>query len=136
VDVLLGTRVDLILSDYLMPGMNGLDFLKQACVLQPEALRIMLTGVADPDVILSAINEGQVYRYVLKPWDDFDLRVMVRLALRDLEVLRERDPGGADARGAVATTGLHAMSSAEARAQRETPPATAAAPHTSEIPTN
>ncbi|MEK6608745.1 MAG: response regulator [Myxococcota bacterium] len=85
--------VDLILSDYRMPGMNGLDFLKQARVLQPRALRVMLTAVADPAVIVSAINEGAVYRYLLKPWDVFDLRVMVRLALRHLEAIRatERD---------------------------------------------
>lgn len=74
--------VDLIITEYLMPEINGLEFLRQARALRPEALRLMLTAHTDLDVAVAAINEGAVYRFVLKPWDTVDLRVMVRLALR------------------------------------------------------
>lgn len=74
-------EVDVIISDHLMPQMKGLDFLREAKSLRPRAVRILLTGHADLQLALRAINEGEVYRFFTKPWDDETLRLDVRLAL-------------------------------------------------------
>jgi len=81
--------VDLIITEYVMPEMSGLDLLRQALALRPDALRIMLVAHADLDVAVDAINTGTIYRFVSKPWDAFDLRVMIKLALRHQAALRE-----------------------------------------------
>ena len=81
--------IDLVISDHVMPGMNGLDFLKRARNLHPETVRIILTGNADLEMALRAINEGQIYRFLTKPWDDVDLRVSLHLAFERLEMQRE-----------------------------------------------
>lgn len=79
---------NLMISDYMMPGMNGAELLKQARALQPEMIRIMLTGHADTLAVMGAINEGAVYKFILKPWNDEDLRVTVALALEQFELMR------------------------------------------------
>jgi type II secretory ATPase GspE/PulE/Tfp pilus assembly ATPase PilB-like protein/DNA-binding response OmpR family regulator len=70
-----------IISDYMMPGMNGGELLRQARALQPDAIRIMLTGHADVNAVVGAMKTGAVYKFILKPWNDDDLRVTVALAL-------------------------------------------------------
>jgi len=72
---------DVILSDYRMPGMNGVEFLQEAKRRHAESIRIVLSGYADLDVILAALNEGEVYRFLSKPWNDGELRDVVRKAL-------------------------------------------------------
>ena len=64
---------DLIISDFLMPQMNGLEFLSKAKELHPEVSKILLTGYADKENAIRAINEVGLYRYIEKPWsnDDF-----------------------------------------------------------------
>ena len=76
-------RVDLILSDFLMPTMSGIDFLKQARNLQPEAPRILLTGFADKANAIRAINEVGLYHYLEKPWDNEEVLILVRHALEE-----------------------------------------------------
>jgi DNA-binding NtrC family response regulator len=71
----------LIISDYMMPGINGGELLRQARVLRPDMIRIMLTGHADVNAVVSAVKSGAVYKFILKPWNDDDLRVTVALAL-------------------------------------------------------
>ncbi len=66
-------NVGLIVSDQRMPGMSGVEFLEQARVKVPEALRIVLTGYADVDAAMGAINRGGAFRYITKPWDDKQL---------------------------------------------------------------
>ena len=70
--------VSLIISDQRMPGMIGAEFLGQAKALSPHAIRIMLTGHSDIEAATRAINEGEIFRYLTKPWDDNQLRVTVR----------------------------------------------------------
>jgi DNA-binding NtrC family response regulator len=82
---------DLVVSDQHMPGMDGVTFLKKVKVEQPQTLTIMLTGAKEINVAMEAINEAGVYKFVLKPWDDDDLRVTIRRALESLDVIRERD---------------------------------------------
>jgi DNA-binding NtrC family response regulator len=73
--------IDLIISDHLMPGMKGLDFLKEVRKVRPETIRILLTGHADLEMAIQAINQGEVYRFFRKPWDDAELRMDVRIAV-------------------------------------------------------
>jgi len=64
---------DVIISDQRMPGMTGSEFLREACKLSPRAMRILLTGYSDMQAILRSINEGEVFRFVNKPWQNEDL---------------------------------------------------------------
>ncbi|WP_027359545.1 ATPase, T2SS/T4P/T4SS family [Desulforegula conservatrix] len=78
-----------IVSDFRMPGMNGADFLKKIKELYPQTIRIMLTGHADVNAVMGAINEGAVYKFITKPWDDNDLRLSISLALEKFELVEE-----------------------------------------------
>ena len=82
--------VDLIISDMRMPEMDGARFLEQACSLCPDAMRLLLTGHADVQLILQAINRGEIYRYITKPWDDTDILLVVRHALERKALEEER----------------------------------------------
>ncbi|MBI2381354.1 MAG: Flp pilus assembly complex ATPase component TadA [Gammaproteobacteria bacterium] len=77
----------LVISDFKMPGMHGADFLREVRKRSPATMRIMLTGQADTEAVMGAIKEGAVYRFILKPWNDDDLRVTVALALEQYELL-------------------------------------------------
>lgn len=74
-------QFQLIISDYMMPDMNGGDLLKKSREMHPSMIRIMLTGHADVNAVVSAVKTGAVYKFILKPWNDDDLRVTVALAL-------------------------------------------------------
>jgi DNA-binding NtrC family response regulator len=73
--------VDLIISDLKMPGTNGVEFFARTKAKKPEALRIMLTGHADLKSVLEAIDKGEIYRFLLKPWDDDELKLSIKQAL-------------------------------------------------------
>jgi len=88
-EILEQDRIDLIISDHLMPGMTGLEFLKLVKEKYPEIIRIILTGHADLDMVISAINEGEVYRFITKPWSNEELKLNIRLAFQNLELIRE-----------------------------------------------
>src|SRR5262245_31416131 len=70
--------VDLVMSDYLMPEMDGLKFLASVRDLRPEVPRIILTGYADKENAIRAINEIGLYQYIEKPWNNEDLRIILR----------------------------------------------------------
>jgi serine phosphatase RsbU (regulator of sigma subunit) len=74
--------IDLVISDFLMPRMNGVEFLKKVRALQPDAPRILLTGFADKENAIRAINEVGLYHYLEKPWKNEDLLLLVRNALQ------------------------------------------------------
>ncbi|HDS15753.1 MAG TPA: response regulator [Proteobacteria bacterium] len=86
----------LIISDYLMPEMDGLKFLAEVDRLRPQVVRILLTGHADLETALRAINQVGVYKFILKPWNNHDLYWTVMRALeldaarRENLVLQER----------------------------------------------
>ncbi|HUE93497.1 HD domain-containing phosphohydrolase [Pseudomonas sp.] len=73
--------IDLVISDARMPGMDGAALLAQVQQRWPNCLRILLTGYADLTTTVKAINEGQIYRYISKPWDDNELRLIIHQAL-------------------------------------------------------
>jgi len=79
----------LIISDFMMPGMNGGELLRKAREIQPDMIRIMLTGHADTGAVMAVINEGAVYKFILKPWNDDDLRVTVALALEQFDLIHK-----------------------------------------------
>lgn len=74
-------EIALVVSDQRMPGMNGVGLLAKAQELLPHAERIIITGYTDPHDIIAAINEGQVYRYILKPWTEEDLQITIPQAV-------------------------------------------------------
>ena len=69
--------VSVIVSDNMMPGMNGIDFLTWTKTVSPDSVRILMTGYADLHVAIEAINRGEVSRFVTKPWDDKELRQVI-----------------------------------------------------------
>jgi two-component system, NtrC family, sensor kinase len=69
--------VQVVISDYRMPEMNGVEFLRQVCAEWPGTVRIVLSGYADSASIVSAINDGQIYKFIPKPWNDDELKVTI-----------------------------------------------------------
>lgn len=86
-----GREVSLVVSDYNMPGMDGLDFLKAVKNRHPHILTIMLTGHTEIQVAVQAINAAGVYKFIQKPWDDDDLKITLRRALEAIDLESERD---------------------------------------------
>jgi signal transduction histidine kinase len=89
-NILRGQEVHLVLSDQRMPGMSGDVFLGHARRLQPDAIRMLFTGYADLQAVINAVNEGYIFRYILKPWDATELEGIVRQAADQYELLAER----------------------------------------------
>ncbi len=87
--VMENTLVHLVISDHKMPGMPGSDLLRAIKARWPETIRIMLTGHADIQAIMGAVNEGAVYKFITKPWNDEDLRLTVSIALQQYTLIQE-----------------------------------------------
>lgn len=81
--------VDLVISDMRMPEMDGASFLAHVRKHWPDTMRILLTGHADMAQTVSAINQGEIYRFIAKPWNDHELLITVRQALDQLHLRRE-----------------------------------------------
>jgi two-component system probable response regulator PhcQ len=86
------TAYDLVLSDYRMPVMNGVQFLKAFREIQPDAARLILSGYADLNGLIGAINEAGITRFISKPWNDYELLSTLgqALALRELTLENQR----------------------------------------------
>lgn len=80
---------DLVLSDYRMPQMNGVRFLKALRELQPDCMRLILSASTDFGALMSAVNEAEVMRYLVKPWSDEELVATVQEALTRHDETRE-----------------------------------------------
>ncbi len=83
------TRVHLVVSDHRMPGISGAELLREIKERWPQTIRIMLTGNADIQAVMGAVNEGAVYKFITKPWNDDDLRLTVSLALQQYSLIQE-----------------------------------------------
>lgn len=83
---------DLFLSDFRMPEMDGVKFLTEVKKLQPESMRLILSGYTDLEALMGAINEAQIFRFITKPWQDYDLvaSIMQALHFRDMQVENRR----------------------------------------------
>jgi two-component system NtrC family sensor kinase len=95
-DIIQEESPQIIVSDYRMPGINGIDFLRKAYIRNPDAIRIILSGYADTAVVIEAINEGQIYKLIPKPWNDDELKIAISNAVdryllykRNLELTHE-----------------------------------------------
>lgn len=78
--------LQVIVSDYRMPGMNGVEFLREVRASWPNTVRIVLSGYADTAAIVAAINEGQIYRFIAKPWNDEELKLAIANAFERYEL--------------------------------------------------
>jgi len=84
-----GNHFDLVVSDYLMPEMDGITFLARVKEKRPLVPRILLTGYADKENAIKAINNVGLYQYIEKPWDNEDLRLIIRNGLEKTVLLKQ-----------------------------------------------
>lgn len=81
--------IDVIVSDQKMPGMSGIDLFKITKDKYPNALRILLTGNANLFETIRAVNEGEIYRYIMKPWDILEFKGVIKTALDFVKLKKE-----------------------------------------------
>ncbi|MEW6751206.1 MAG: response regulator [Candidatus Latescibacterota bacterium] len=81
--------VDMVISDYLMPDMDGITFLARVREMKPHVPRIILTGYADKENAIKAINEVGLYQYIEKPWDNDDLQIIIRNGLERQRLMKD-----------------------------------------------
>ena len=81
-------EVDLVISDFLMPEMDGLQFLSKVRDMKPEVPRIILTGYADKENAIKAINEVGLFQYIEKPWNNDDILIIIRNGLEKKKLVR------------------------------------------------
>jgi DNA-binding NtrC family response regulator len=101
-EVLRQHPVHVILTDQRMPGMTGAELLERSRADCPDAMRIVFTGYADTRAVIEAINKGQVFRYLTKPWDPDDLRAVLHAACEQYDRAVERRQLLEDLRGHLA----------------------------------
>ena len=109
IDSLRDRPVDVVISDYLMPDLNDIEFFLKLKEFQPQATRILLTGYADKENAIKAINDVGLYQYIEKPWENDDLKLIIRngiekrmLLKRLAEKVAELDKASADLKGVYA----------------------------------
>jgi len=83
------TQVAVIVTDQRMPGMSGIEFLRHAAGLQPDAVGLIVTAFTDVDVLIEAINLGHIHRYITKPWDSREVKGVLTQALERFHLLQE-----------------------------------------------
>ena len=81
--------IHLVISDQKMPGMDGIKFLYEVKKTSPDTIRIMLTGFADVNIAIQAINEGEVYRFITKPWNNVELLSTVKQGIEYYDLKME-----------------------------------------------
>jgi signal transduction histidine kinase len=90
IELLEHNDVEVLLSDQRMPGMPGDVLLRNARELKPDTIRMLFTGYADIQAVINAVNEGHIFRYILKPWDSVELEGIIRQGIEQYELLAER----------------------------------------------
>src|SRR5580704_8365369 len=89
-EIMRGEEVHVVMTDQRMPEITGVEFLRQIRGDYPEAIRLLFTGYADIRAVIDAINQGNVYRYITKPWDPEELQSVIREACERYDLLVER----------------------------------------------
>jgi len=90
-DYIRNNQVDLVVSDYLMPEMDGITFLSHVREIKPEVPRIILTGYADKENAIKAINQVGLFQYIEKPWDNDDILIIFRNGLEKQLLMQKLD---------------------------------------------
>jgi len=80
---------EIIITDQRMPGITGVEFLASIIDEYPEAIRMLLTGYADIQAVIDAINKGQIFQYITKPWDEQQMRVVINNAYEIFSLRKE-----------------------------------------------
>jgi DNA-binding NtrC family response regulator len=87
--VLDSNEIGVIITDQRMPGMTGIEFLESILAIYPDTIRILLTGFSDMNAVMDAINRGQVYKYLVKPWQNDELKLYIQNAMEIYHLRRE-----------------------------------------------
>jgi DNA-binding NtrC family response regulator len=82
-------EIGVIITDQRMPGMTGIEFLESILPIYPDTIRILLTGFSDINAVMDAINRGQVYKYLVKPWQNDELKMYIENALEIYNLRKE-----------------------------------------------
>ncbi|MGR3319851.1 MAG: response regulator [Candidatus Anammoxibacter sp.] len=92
IEALKKESVDVIVSDQKMPKMTGVEFLQRSKEFSPDSIRILLTGYMEVDTVVDSINKGEVYRYIMKPWNNDEIKSLIKNAieLKGLSTENER----------------------------------------------
>jgi DNA-binding NtrC family response regulator len=83
------TEIGVIITDQRMPVMTGIEFLESILSIYPDTIRILLTGFSDMNAVMDAINRGQVYKYLVKPWQNEELKLYIQNALELYHLRKE-----------------------------------------------
>ncbi|NMC59758.1 MAG: response regulator [Candidatus Methanofastidiosa archaeon] len=89
IEVLKSQNFDLVLCDYKMPKMNGVEVLTKAKEINPDAIRMLITGYSDLEIAREAINKASVHTYIEKPWDNENLRETIYSAIKEIETIKD-----------------------------------------------
>ncbi len=90
-EIMKENNIQVVLSDQRMPNMTGVEFLSKLKNEYPDTIRILITGYSDIEAIIGAINQGQVYRYIAKPWDAQDLLLVIKQAYEIYSLRKENE---------------------------------------------
>src|SRR5471030_1158525 len=82
-------EIGVIITDQRMPVMTGIEFLESILSIYPDTIRILLTGFSDINAVMDAINRGQVYKYLVKPWQNDELKMYIENALEIYHLRKE-----------------------------------------------
>ncbi len=82
-------EIGVIITDQRMPGMTGIEFLESIIPVYPDTIRILLTGFSDINAVMDAINRGQVYKYLVKPWQNDELKMYIENSLEIYNLRKE-----------------------------------------------
>ncbi|MCK4298304.1 MAG: HD domain-containing protein, partial [Planctomycetes bacterium] len=88
-DIIRQQPVQLVMCDHRMPGMTGAELMQQVKVTRPDVVRIIITGYLDVNTAVEAVNKGEVFRFVTKPWNDEEVRLIIRQAVEHHGLLRQ-----------------------------------------------
>lgn len=88
-EVLKHQEIAVILADQRMPGLSGVELFQNCLQIQPEAIRILITGYTDIEAIIQAVNDGQIYYYINKPWEPEDVKLIVKRAVERYHLQKE-----------------------------------------------
>ena len=82
-------EIDIIISDQRMPNMTGVEFFNSILDTHPDPIRILITGYADIEAVINAINRGQVHKYITKPWNEVELKILIEKSFEVLSLRKQ-----------------------------------------------